>query len=95
VSKICTGEINNKTASVRRQTTICYIYKEVAILRQRRKIHIIVGSDQEWMVAGVVMVENRGMWCDAKKRMQSKNFFLLDSVNSNVCVENNSDPNAL
>jgi hypothetical protein len=56
-------------------------------LRQRDEIHIGMGLDQEWVVAGVVMVENRGMWCDAKDRI----FSLSSSVNSKCVYRKHSD----
>jgi hypothetical protein len=85
----------NNIARVRRQRTTRDIYKVILILRQRRKTHIVVGLDQEWVVAGVVMVENRGMWCDGKNGCKARfSFFLTVSI-LDVCVENISNPNAL
>jgi hypothetical protein len=71
----------NNIARVRRQRTTRDIYKVILILRQRRKTHIVVGLDQEWVVAGVVMVENRGMWCDGKNECKARfSFFLTVSI---------------
>jgi hypothetical protein len=47
------------------------------------------------MVAGVVMVENRGMWCDAQDGRISGSFFFSMASILDVCQENIPILNAL